>query len=137
MQSSGNHENGFSVVYDARAKLVRVGVWGFWEQALAEAFPAAVLDACRGGSCAAVLIDALQFKPQREFGQGAFQALIAAMNGMGPSWVAVVYSNILTKMQMVRITKGSKIPWSFHSSEREATLWLTNYSNQGAPDDSR
>jgi hypothetical protein len=102
MMRFGTDESGFSI--ETSPLGARVLAWGFWDAAIAVAFPAAVLDAlgARGGQ--QLLVDATQLKPQGDDGQAAFRRLVEATSKLKLR-AEVVVTNAITKLQLVRILR--------------------------------
>jgi hypothetical protein len=111
VQRYGEEQAGFSVAFEAAARLVNVVAWGFWSRETASAFTDAVLQACRSaptGTCLA--LNMTDLKPLREEGQRAWSGLMQSLPGVGCiERVAVTTGNALTKLQLLRLTKESAI----------------------------
>ncbi len=107
MQRFGSGESGFSI--ELRGSLVVVRAWGFWDAGLACQLTPAVLQLCRAaGQPLRLLLDGAALKPQGDVGQMAFRDLIAGVIDLGLVRAAVLVRNILTKMQLMRITNETK-----------------------------
>ena len=127
MRSFGTEDSGFAVDYRSGGRTVVVRAWGFWDPALAAAFPGAVTEACQEATPPfGLLLEVSQLKPQREAGQGAFRALMTALREGGPARTAVVFENAITKMQLTRIARETATGgWRYFPSEEDATDALT------------
>jgi hypothetical protein len=120
MYKIGDGNNGFSFVHDTDAQLLRVRLWGFWEETHLEAFVKALQGKLPQGT-KGLLVDITLLKPQREPGQEAIRAVAALPKSLGCSYAAVVFDNILGKLQFARIAKDvSTILWRFYRSEEIA-----------------
>ncbi len=122
VRSFGDTEAGFSTEHDASARVVRVRTWGFWRLEVATLFARNVATDCRAaGLPLGLLIDVIQLLPQRDEGQAAFGELMTVARGLGLRGTVVVGSNIITKMQLLRIAKERGVrDWSYFASDLEA-----------------
>jgi hypothetical protein len=72
-----------------------------------------------------LLVDVTRLLPQRDEGQAAFGDLMTSVTMLGEASVAVVFSNMITKMQLLRLAKerGAR-NWAYFSSNSEAMAAL-------------
>ena len=106
MTRFGNDEDGFAWSFDEGTCSMEVKAWGFWSRELALTFAKTVIDACasnRGTTC--IVVDAVGLKPQREQGQAAFGALMAALPRLGILHASVRTDSPLTRLQLLRLAK--------------------------------
>jgi hypothetical protein len=108
MPTFGSDADGFSIAFEELSRCLRVKVWGFWAPEVAASFPAAVVDAVRGGRRAAeVLVDAVELKPQRDDAQEAFKTMFAALPALGVTRASITTGNALTKLQLMRLANAT------------------------------
>jgi len=124
MKKVGNDQAGFSVVFDAEARAVRVRAWGFWSADVATAFAKTIVDVCLGTPKGGVLfLDMTGFKPMRDEGQASFGTLMAALPKLGILRAIVTVDNPLTKLQLLRLVTehGRKDSVEFTSGAADST----------------
>ncbi len=104
MKRVGTEQAGFSVVFDAEARAVRVRAWGFWSADVAAAFAKTIVDVCLGTPKGGVLfLDMTGLKPMRDEGQASFGTLMASLPKLGIARAIVTIDNPLTKLQLLRL----------------------------------
>jgi hypothetical protein len=122
MQRVGDESAGFTV--DATAPdRIQVRAWGFWSVQVASAFEPAIADACRTRAKGSTLaLDMSDVKPMREEGQQAVSRLMRSLPSLGVTRAAVVTTNPLTKLQLVRLVTESRtsatIEWVAGSADQ-------------------
>ena len=106
MESFGTEAEGFALEFDNEARVASLRIWGFWDDRLAAMFGKTVIDSCRGviGKYS-MMVDATELKPQRDAGQEAIGAVLAALPRLGFVRAVVKSGNALTRLQFLRIAK--------------------------------
>jgi hypothetical protein len=106
MPSFGTDQDGFGWDFDETTCAMRVKAWGFWSPEVASTFAKVVIEACSANRRAtSLVVDAAGLKPQREQGQAAFGALMAALPRLGVVRASVTTDSPLTRLQLMRLAK--------------------------------
>jgi hypothetical protein len=126
MRSGGDQESGFSADYDTSSQTVCVRAWGFWGADIASSFVRSVAAECSAATRPIrLLVDVTRLLPQRNEGQAAFGDLMTSVTMHGDASVGVVFSNTITKMQLLRLAKERGVRnWAYFSSNLEARAAL-------------
>src|SRR5688572_12291013 len=101
MQTFGNQDGGFSIMFDAPTRTLVVTGWGFWSVATAASFSIEVLAACADEGASVLVLDASGLKPQREEGQASFGQVLAALRRLKITRASIVTGNALTRLQLL------------------------------------
>ena len=104
MVRRGSEEEGFTVRFDEESGAIHVRAWGFWSPETAAQFAPTVIDTCRSSQHRkSLVLDVAGLRPQREFGQLAFGALMTALPELGVLRASVTADSSLTRLQLLRI----------------------------------
>jgi len=102
----GTENAGYRIVCPPRGRALHVEGWGYWTPELAQAFGRDVTAACRTVlSPLGFVFDATRLKPQGREGQEALRSLLGCLARLELSGATVGTTNILAKMQLVRLAK--------------------------------
>ena len=118
---------GFTVHADPAAQLIRMRIWGVWDDGLAERYEASMLSALSmipEGTKWNVLVDIINFPPQKPSVQ-EHHANCMRHSTEKIRRAANLVSSSLSQMQIRRLSEESAVPaYSFFTSEADAVRWL-------------
>jgi len=127
MTSGKGSEQGFELTVDQPRRILRMRLWGMWDDATTAAFERDMLVCFRSlaGGPWHVLVDARQFPPQRESVTYVHTRLINIAITRGMRRAATIVHSAVSRMQASRVVEDSRLQtFSFHVNEARAVAWL-------------
>ncbi len=122
----GNDSNGFSVELEGDGSTIRVSGWGLWGPDLAQRVVEGLTEhARRARRPHGLLADFSRLGPQGGEGQAAIRSIMLAARGSEVAGAAMIVTNAITKLQVVRIAKENTLGrWTYHATEDAARTAL-------------
>jgi hypothetical protein len=106
----GTDAAGFRIWRETEPSTLRVSCWGYWPSDVAATFAQETVAAFKGlPTPVSFLLDASLLRPQGEVGQKALLSLMKALAQLQIVRANVLVSDILTRMQLVRLANECSI----------------------------
>lgn len=124
----GDEHHGFEMSVDRPKRLLRIRMWGLWDEPTGEQFVKAALTFARGleGAPWYMLADATRFMAQSTAVTELRKQLMVKILSMGCQKVAAVVSQAVHGMQFKRIANESHIGGATFPDEESAMAWLSD-----------
>jgi hypothetical protein len=120
----GTSDDGFRLRVYRNESAVRVDCRGFWPPEVAESFARETISGCRSAIPPFhLLVDASDLKPQSEDGQAALRRMLRYLATAEVASAVVSARNILTRMQLNRITNESGVSSVVAFADAPPSLW--------------
>jgi hypothetical protein len=127
MIKAGDEKKGYTIDFTSIPQVLKLKVWGMWDEALAEKYKVDMLAAYPHfeGKTWFVLADISQFPPQKAAVQQAHGEMMGKAVQAGMIKAASLVESSLNKMQINRIAHESGMSeLAFHTTEQSALEWL-------------
>ena len=127
MREAGTPQGGYSLTVDRRQGLLALRAWGFWDEALAGQFAAAMREAFADldGQPWDILTDGSSFLPQRPEVGRCIGELMALAPSMGMRRAANVVNRSLDEIQLKLLAAQNKMAnIAFFRTLADARGWL-------------
>jgi hypothetical protein len=123
---AGDERGGFEVTVHKSARILRVRMWGLWDQDLGEQFRSGALKLARnlGRAPWAILADASHFVAQSaEVTQKRKDVMVGAIP-LGCTRIAAIVGQAVHSMQFTRIAHESHVASAVFKDEATAVAWI-------------
>lgn len=124
--TSGDERAGFDVTVDRSARILRLRMWGLWDEALAERFRSGTLKCASTltGAPWAILADASQFVAQSAVVTQKRKEVMVKAIPMGCTKIAAIVGQAVHRMQFTRIANESHVSSAVFKDEVTAVAWI-------------
>jgi hypothetical protein len=124
--TSGDERGGFEVTVDKSGRILRLRMWGLWDEVIAERFRSGTLKCASSltGAPWAILADASQFVAQSAAVTQKRKEVMVRAIPMGCTRIAAVVGQAVHSMQFTRIANESHVSSAVFKDEETAVEWI-------------